>query len=167
MRYRQLDEIIELVPGERLVATRTLDASEDYLADHFPRFPVMPGVMMLEALYQAAMWMVRTGENFESPHVFLVEAKTVKFGDFLCPGETLQVKAEKFKEDGMFVTVKAQAMKGDKVTVSARLVLQRTSSDDTNASLNNNDDDARLHVRKQFMSMYGDQAAVAQVISNA
>ncbi|MFM8397602.1 MAG: 3-hydroxyacyl-ACP dehydratase FabZ family protein, partial [Pirellula sp.] len=51
VRYRQLDKIIELVPGERIVATRELRKDEDYLRDHFPLFPVMPGVMMLEALF--------------------------------------------------------------------------------------------------------------------
>lgn len=159
MRYRQLDEIIELDPGNRLVARRTLDASEDYLSDHFPRFPVMPGVMMLEALYQAAMWMVRTGDDFSYPHVFLKEAKTVKFGDFLSPGETLEIKAEKFKEDGPLVTVKAQATKGDKVTVSARLILERSSSNTSQISHNNDEDTCRM-VREQFSNMFGDQASV-------
>ena len=164
MRYSQLDEIVELQPGNHLVARRTLHASEDYLSDHFPRFPVMPGVMMLEALYQAAMWMVRTGEDFASPHVFLVEAKSVKFGDFLTPGETLEIRADKFKEDGPLVTVKAQAMKGDKVTVSARLILQRSSSD---ASPHNNDDDTRRFVREQFFEMFGDQPAVIQAMTQS
>ncbi|MFN9627387.1 MAG: beta-hydroxyacyl-ACP dehydratase, partial [Planctomycetota bacterium] len=65
MRYRQLDKIIELVPGERIVATRELRKDEDYLRDHFPLFPVMPGVMMLEALFQASMWLVHATDNFE------------------------------------------------------------------------------------------------------
>ena len=47
MKYRQLDRIVSLDPGQRIVAERTLRADEEYLKDHFPRFPVMPGVMML------------------------------------------------------------------------------------------------------------------------
>ncbi|MEZ6090576.1 MAG: beta-hydroxyacyl-ACP dehydratase [Pirellulaceae bacterium] len=129
------------------------------MSDHFPRFPVMPGVMMLEALYQAAMWMVRTGDNFAYPHVFLTEAKTVKFGDFLSPGETLEIRVEKFKDDGTEVTVKAQAAKGDKVTVSARLILQRG---DDQSNPHNNDVDTRRYVRDQFMEMFADQPAVVQ-----
>ena len=112
---------------------------------------------MLEALYQASMWMLRTGDNFAYPLVFLKEAKNVKFGDFLSPGETLEITAEKFKEDGPLVTVKAQATKGDKVTVSARLVLQRSSSE---TSSNNNDADSIRMIREQFDEMYGDQPAV-------
>ena len=75
MRFRQLDTITELDPGKRIVARRTLHAEEDYLRDHFPHFPVMPGVMMLEAAYQAAMWMVRTGDDFAHPLVLMREAK--------------------------------------------------------------------------------------------
>jgi len=48
MKYRQLDRITSLDPGKRLTAERTLHKDEEYLRDHFPCFPVMPGVMMLE-----------------------------------------------------------------------------------------------------------------------
>ncbi len=111
MRYSQLDRLISLEPGKRLVATRTLRAEEEYLKDHFPNFPVMPGVMMLEALHQAAIWMIRTGEEFASPLVMLKEARNVKFGDFLSPNETLEVTAELVKQEGNVYTVKASADK--------------------------------------------------------
>ena len=79
MKYRQLDRILSLVPGKRIVAERTLRAEEEYLKDHFPRFPVMPGVMMLEALHQAAIWMIRVGDDFQHPIVLLREVRNVKF----------------------------------------------------------------------------------------
>jgi 3-hydroxyacyl-[acyl-carrier-protein] dehydratase len=128
MKYCQLDRIVELEPGKRLVAQRTLRPDEEYLQDHFPKFPVMPGVMMLEALYQAAVWMVRTGEDFASPLVLLKEAKGVKFGDFLVPGETLDIIVQVTKEDGNLVAVKAVAEKGGKASVTARLVLEKCST---------------------------------------
>lgn len=128
MKYCQLDRIIEIVPGKRLVAERTLRADEEYLKDHFPRFPVMPGVMMLEALHQAAVWMVRTGDDFQAPLVLLKETRGVRFGDFLCPGETLTVTVEATKEDGPLVNVKASAEKGGRTTVSARLVVEKCST---------------------------------------
>ncbi len=108
-----------------MVGKRTLRAEEDYLRDHFPKFPVMPGVMMLEALYQAAMWMVRTGDDFQYPLVFLREARAVKFADFLSPGETLVIEVEAIKTDGSLVTVKAQGRKGERPSVQARLVIER------------------------------------------
>jgi 3-hydroxyacyl-[acyl-carrier-protein] dehydratase len=154
MKYSQLDQITSLVPGKSITATRTLRADEEYLKDHFPRFPVMPGVMMLEALHQAAVWMVRAGDGFSSSLVLLRECRGVKFGDFLAPGETLIITAEAIKDDGENVTVKASAMKGDRVTVSARLVIQRCKSDDP-ARLET-DEDVRKRAETQFRELFGD-----------
>lgn len=128
MQYNQLDRIIEIEPGQRLVAQRTLRADEAYLRDHFPNFPVMPGVMMLEALHQAAIWMIRSGDNFSTPVVMLKEARGVKFGDFLCPGETLEVTVQRIKQQGDLVSVKAIGEKAGRTTVSARLILEKRST---------------------------------------
>lgn len=153
MKYCQLDRIVELVPGERLIAERTLRAEEEYLADHFPKFPVMPGVMMLEALHQAAVWMIRTGNDFADPLVVLSEVKSVKFGDFLCPGETLTVKVQRTKEEGQFVSVKASGEKGGRTTVLARLVLEKCSTPQGSAI--DTDERVRGLVREQFQKLFG------------
>ena len=64
MRFHLVDRVLELEPGERIVAIKNLSLAEEYLADHFPGFPVMPGVLMLEAMTQAAAWLVRASEDF-------------------------------------------------------------------------------------------------------
>ena len=153
MKYSQLDRITSLEPGKRLVAERTLGADEGFLVDHFPNFPVMPGVMMLEALVQASIWMIRTGDDFESPLVLLREVRSVKFGDFLAPGETLQITAEVFKVDGRMTTVKANAQKEGRTTVSARLILERRGSGDPERL--GTDEDVRRRARKQFGELFG------------
>ena len=153
MKYSQLDRITSLEPGKRIVAERTLDADEEFLADHFPNFPVMPGVMMLEALLQASVWMIRAGEDFQSPLVLLREVRSVKFGDFLAPGETLQITAEVFKVDGRMTTVKANAQKEGRTTVSARLILERRGSGDPERL--GTDEDVRRRARKQFGELFG------------
>ena len=130
MKYRQIDRITSIEPGKRLTAERTLRADEEYLKDHFPRFPVMPGVMMLEALHQAAVWLVRAGDDFQTPLVLLRETRSVKFGDFLAPGETLQITVKTVKEDGNRITLKASATKQGRITVSARLILERCTTGD-------------------------------------
>ncbi|TWU56765.1 3-hydroxyacyl-[acyl-carrier-protein] dehydratase FabZ [Rubripirellula tenax] len=154
MKYRQLDRITSLTPGKVLIAERTLRAEEQYLEDHFPRFPVMPGVMMLEALHQAAIWLIRVGDGFQTPLVLLREVRGVKFGDFLAPGETLKITAEVLKVDGNRTTIKANAMKGDRVTVTARLVLETCRSDDP-ARLGT-DEDVRKQAETQFRELFGD-----------
>jgi len=159
MKYRQLDRITSLDPGKRLTAERTLHKDEEYLRDHFPCFPVMPGVMMLEALHQAAVWMIRTGDRFQSPLVLLREARGVKFGDFLSPGETLEIAVEAVKEEGNRTTVKATASKEGRVTVSARLVLERCQTGDP--AWLNSDEQVRTLAEKQFQELFGDAAVTA------
>lgn len=153
MRFKQIDEIIELQPGKRLVGKRTLRAEEDYLRDHFPHFPVMPGVMMLEALYQAAMWMVRTSDDFQYPLVLLREARSVKFADFLAPGETLLIEAEWLKTDGPLVTVKAQGRKGDRTSVQARLVIERRELSEDQRLVSSVE--VRRRIKRQFEELFG------------
>ncbi len=158
MKYRQLDKILTLEPGVRLVGQRTLDGNEEYLLDHFPRFPVMPGVMMLEALQQAGAWLIRVSDDFQTPLVLLREVRSVKFGDFLVPGETLLVTAEIVKQQDEWFTIKATGAKEDKVTVSARLIFERCLSGDPERL--GTDDDVRQRVRKQFEKLFGSVDAV-------
>lgn len=154
MKYQQIDRITSLEPGQKLTAERTLRADEEHLKDHFPRFPVMPGVMMLEALHQAAVWLVKTGDRFESPLVLLREVRSVKFGDFLAPGDTLLVTVEKVKQLGNLTTVKAFASKNGRTTVSARLILECTATGDPEHV--GTDGDVRDRSEKQFHELFGD-----------
>ncbi|MCA9267376.1 MAG: beta-hydroxyacyl-ACP dehydratase, partial [Planctomycetales bacterium] len=57
MRFSLVDKIVEIDPGRSIVTEKYLCGSEDYLADHFPNFACMPGVLMLESLYQAGTWL--------------------------------------------------------------------------------------------------------------
>ena len=87
---------------------KRLRPDEDYLKDHFPRFPVMPGVLMLEAMYQASAWLVRQSEGFINSIVVLKEARNIKYTDFVTPGKELVVTAEILKQDDTTTTLKAQ-----------------------------------------------------------
>jgi 3-hydroxyacyl-[acyl-carrier-protein] dehydratase len=94
MRFLLVDRILELDPGRSLVAVKNLSMAEEYLADHFPSFPVMPGVLMLEAVTQAGAWLVRDMEDFAHSVVVLKRAKMVKYGSFVEPGRQLQLNVE-------------------------------------------------------------------------
>jgi 3-hydroxyacyl-[acyl-carrier-protein] dehydratase len=125
MRFTLLDRVTAIEPGKSITAIKTLSLSEEYLADHFPCFPVMPGVLMLEAMTQAAAWAVRLGEDFAHSIVVLREARNVKYGDFVEPGRVLTVTAEIQSQDGPFVKVKASGSVGERTSLTARLVLER------------------------------------------
>ena len=70
MKFNLIDKIQRLEPN-RIVASKSVSLAEEYLADHFPKFPVLPGVMMLEALTQAAGWLMHHRENFAKSVVVL------------------------------------------------------------------------------------------------
>lgn len=125
MRFCQLDRIDELQPGVRITATKELRAEEEYLKDHFPLFPVMPGVLMLEAMFQASMFLVRRSEDFEHGMVVLKEARNVKYADFVEPGQVLRVSAEILKQDERLTTLRVQGEVAGNTAVSARLILER------------------------------------------
>ncbi len=127
MRFSLIDRVTELVPGERLVALKNLSLAEEYLADHFPGFPVMPGVLMLEAMTQAAAWLVRATDDFSSSSVLLKEARNVKYQSFVRPGQTLVVTAEWVSADGGLVKFKAHGTVEGQQVVSARLVMERSN----------------------------------------
>lgn len=148
MRFCLLDRITQIEPGARITAIKQLRADEDYLADHFPRFPVMPGVLMLETMFQASMWLVRQSEGFENAIVLLKEARNVKYSDFVQPGQTLEVTAEILKQDERLTTLKAQGTVDGKVAVNARLILERFNLADRHPTRANTDGYTKNEFRK-------------------
>jgi 3-hydroxyacyl-[acyl-carrier-protein] dehydratase len=119
-----------LEPGRSITATKRLRPDEDYLKDHFPRFPVMPGVLMLEAMFQASAWLVRATDDFKHPIVVLREARSVKYASFLAPNQVLIVSAEISKHDDNATKLKVHGVVDEVVAVSGRLVLERFSLSD-------------------------------------
>ncbi|MDP1564132.1 MAG: 3-hydroxyacyl-ACP dehydratase FabZ family protein [Pirellulaceae bacterium] len=125
MRFNQLDRILELVPGQSLRAVKCVTLAEQHLQDHFPLFPVMPGVLMLEAMSQAASWLIRATDDFQYSMVVLREVRNIKFQDFVAPGDRLDASVEIIKVDGALVYLKATGMIGERTAVNGRLVMER------------------------------------------
>jgi len=125
MRFMLLDRVLEVEPGRSITAVKACSLAEEYLADHFPRFPVMPGVFMLEAMTQAAAWTIRLGEDFAHAIVVLRAARNVKYGDFLEPGRLLTVRAEVTDQDESTTKVKASGEIDGRTSLTAKLVLGR------------------------------------------
>lgn len=94
VKFVLVDQLIALEPGKKIVMAKNVSMAEEYLADHFPGFPVLPGVMMLEAAVQAAAWLVRQSTGFERSLVVLKEARGVRYGTFVAPGSTLVITAD-------------------------------------------------------------------------
>src|ERR1700738_3803786 len=106
MRFVLIDRITELNRGKSLVGVKNLSLAEEYLADHFPGFPVMPGVLMLEALTQAGAWLGRDMEDFAKSIVVLKKAKMIKYGSFVEPGRQLQLRVTLVSHDDREASLK-------------------------------------------------------------
>ena len=150
MRFNQLDRIVELREQEHIVALKSLSLAEEYLQDHFPRFPVMPGVLMLESLFQASAWLIRKSEDFEHAVVLLKEARNVKFSGFVEPGQQLTISAKIMKQDSTLTTLQAAGTVGESPAVSARLVLERFNLSDRHPERSQSDAGIRGQMRREF-----------------
>jgi 3-hydroxyacyl-[acyl-carrier-protein] dehydratase len=159
MRFRQLDRIVALEPGDRIKAVKRLRADEEYLKDHFPRFPVMPGVLMLEAMFQASTWLIRKSENFVHAVVTLREARNIKYADFVEPGQELVVTATLVKQDNTLSTLKVQGTVQDRIAASGRLILERYNLADRLPLRAATDELLKYVSRQQFEQLYQPQSA--------
>ncbi len=153
MRFTLIDRIHEVSPGQRLRATKNLTLGEEYLADHFPTFPVMPGVLMLEALVQAAAWLIRITEDFDPTVITLTEVKGVKYGNFMEPGKQLKLAVEvqgSYNKELMTVPFKGTGEANGQSTVQARFVMQKRRLQDSRPELATMDEPIRRYYREQF-----------------
>ena len=131
MRFTLIDRITDIQPGKTISAVKNVTLTEEYLQDHFPLFPVLPGVFMLEAATQTAAWLIRVSEDFAHSMVLLREARNVKYGAFVAPGHSLTITVEMTKQDERESKFKFLGTVDGETTVSGRLVLERFNLSDT------------------------------------
>jgi len=89
-----VDEVEELEPGVRCVAARTLRDDDFWFAGHFPGNPVMPGVLIVEALAQAATIAAASGGDIAGKIGLFAGIDKVRFKRVVKPGDTLRLEAE-------------------------------------------------------------------------
>ena len=148
MRFWLLDSIRSYEPGVELTAIKNVALTEEYLADHFPEFPVLPGVFMLEAATQASAWLLRLSDDYAHSIIRLKEAKNIKYADFVPPGQTLTVTVSLIKRDERFATLKVEGQVGDRSTLSGRLVLERYNLADENPDQQSIDRELKANFRR-------------------
>jgi 3-hydroxyacyl-[acyl-carrier-protein] dehydratase len=135
MRFILIDKVISLDSGTSIKTVKSVSLAEEYLADHFPTFPVLPGVLLLEGLIESASWLVREAENFAHSMVLLEEARNVKYKSFLAPGAQIEytVEARMVEENVSSFTGFGQS--NDERIVEARFGLRHFNLVDKNQSM--------------------------------
>ncbi len=116
-----LDRVLELDPGKRVVAEKTLTGEEDVFRGHFPGHPVFPGVLQIEALAQTGAVAVLSLEDNRGKIALFAAVDDVRFKRQVVPGETLRFEVELTRLRGTIGKGKGIAYVGEEVACSAGL----------------------------------------------
>jgi UDP-N-acetylglucosamine acyltransferase len=120
-----VDRIVEHDPAGRLVAAKNVTGAEDFFAGHFPSQPVMPGVLILECLAQAAgIWLLKTAPDPRRVEIRVVGFDETKFRRPVVPGDQLRLEVQLVHRRGELVRFHGEVRVGEARAAEARLLLQ-------------------------------------------
>jgi 3-hydroxyacyl-[acyl-carrier-protein] dehydratase len=124
-----VDRVIELVPEKSIVAEREIKADEFYFKGHFPGMPIMPGVLITDALAQTSglLWGLSKKKSAIAPSLkpewFYLAAADMKFVNPAFPGNTLRLMASSVKHFGALYNYSVEACVGRKQIAKGSLTL--------------------------------------------
>lgn len=116
-----IDRVVDVVAGERAVGIKNVSINEAYFQGHFPRHPVLPGVLIIEAMAQtAAVLVVHTlGADSEGKLVYFMSVDNARFRHPVFPGDQLHVRVERKQNRGNVWKFDGTALVRDKVMAEA------------------------------------------------
>lgn len=128
MRFILIDRIVSLVPGKLAVAARTVRPDEEYFRDHFPGFPVVPGVLLTEMMAQTA------GKSLDAERrprgkAMLARILSASFRQWVRPGDELLVHALITTNDERYATADCRVEIGGKSVAQAKLFFSFLAAD--------------------------------------
>lgn len=116
-----IDTIEEMEPGVRAVGKKCVSYNEPFFAGHFPNEPVMPGVLIIEALAQVGAVAILSQPEFKGKTAYFAAINSAKFKQKVVPGDVLRLETEIVKIKGPIGIGEAKAYVGDKLAVQAEL----------------------------------------------
>ena len=120
--FLMIDKLINVIPGASAVGIKNVTIGEPYFQGHFPSRPVMPGVLIIEAMAQtAAVLVIETlGVEAEGRLVYFLSVDAARFRKPVVPGDTLHIHVEKQYNRGNVWKFKAEAWVGDTLMADAK-----------------------------------------------
>lgn len=116
-----IDRIEEVTPGERAIGIKCVSINEPFFQGHFPGKPVMPGVLIIEALAQVGAVAILSLDEFKGKIAYFAGIDKAKFRRKVIPGDVLRLEVEIIKRRGPMGIGKAVAYVGDKKACEAEL----------------------------------------------
>lgn len=120
--FLMIDTVEELEVGVSAVAKKCVTFNEPFFAGHFPGNPVMPGVLILEALAQTGAVSILMKDEFKGKTAYFAGMEKVRFKRKVVPGDVLTLKTEMISQKGPIGKAKANAYVGDELAASAELM---------------------------------------------
>jgi len=118
-----VDRIIELVPKQRIVGIKQVTIGEQFFQGHFPGTPVMPGVLIVEALAQVgAILALREIENREEKLVLFSGIERARFRQPVVPGDTLRLEVTALRIGSRIQRMRGEAKVADRVVAEAEIM---------------------------------------------
>ena len=117
-----VDRIVELEPGVRAVGIKNVTQNEPFFQGHFPDYPVMPGVLIIEAMAQVGAVGVMAGGEHSDKLALFAGIDGVRFRRQVLPGDVLRMEVEIVRLKGRVGRGKARAMVGDERVCEAELM---------------------------------------------
>jgi 3-hydroxyacyl-[acyl-carrier-protein] dehydratase len=119
--FLMIDKVVDIVPNLSAVGIKNVSINEPYFAGHFPQRPVMPGVLIIEAMAQtAAVLVVQTlGREAEGKLVYFMSVENARFRRPVTPGDTLHVRVTKQRNRGTVWKFAGEALVEGRLTAEA------------------------------------------------
>jgi 3-hydroxyacyl-[acyl-carrier-protein] dehydratase len=122
--FQLIDRIVDLNLADRKISSEAkVPTASTIFEGHFPGYPLMPGVLLIEAMAQTSGWLIIAANHFKRVP-FLASVKEAKLRTFIKPGETLAIEAELMHEGSGYTVTKAKIKAGGKPICDATLTLR-------------------------------------------